>query len=158
MEQWKTITGYDNYEVSTEGNVRNVKTGRIITQHDNGGYLKVNLHKNGKRKVFYIHRLVAIAFIPNPQNKPTVNHIDENKHNNRVDNLEWATYGEQQRHGTRNERDKQAKSKKVRCIETGQTYDSMTQASEETGLDKASICKVCKGKGKTCGGLHWEYV
>ena len=114
--EWKQIQGYENYEVSNEGQVRNRKTGKVLKpQKNNSGYLLVGLRKNGKQKWYSVHRLVAQAFIPNPHNKPTVNHIDENKENNNVSNLEWMTYAEQNEHGTRIERVAKALRKKKIC-------------------------------------------
>ena len=149
MEEWKQIE-HDgikyNYEISTEGRVRNMKTGRIMVQSDNGrGYLYVVL----KKKSFRVNRLVAIAFIPNPNNYSDVNHKDKNRHNNRVENLEWIPHDE---HVQKN------KGRKVKCIETNTIYDSTRQASRETGIAQPNIIKVCQGKLKTCGGFHWEYV
>ena len=100
-EIWKS-TGFDGYEVSNLGRVRRLhktippRIRKLTT--DTHGYLHVNLWHGGKSKHFSIHRLVAIAFIPNPENKPEVNHIDGNKLNNRVSNLEWVTSSENQRH------------------------------------------------------------
>ena len=149
METWKQIE-HDgikyNYEISTEGRVRNMKTGHIMAQSDNGrGYLYVVL----KKKSFRVNRLVAIAFIPNPNNYSDVNHKDKNRHNNRVENLEWIPHDE---HVQKN------KGRKVKCIETNTIYDSTRQASRETGIAQPNIIKVCQGKLKTCGGFHWEYV
>lgn len=158
-EQWKTIQGYEQYEVSSEGRIRNKKTGKILkpAKHSTG-YLQVMLCKNGKVKNFLVHRLVAIHFIPNPHNKPTVNHIDENKENNNVSNLEWATMKEQLYHGTRTERQAKAISKKVYCVELDQTFDSIREAERLTGVAHQNISKACKGKYKTAGKMHWKYV
>ena len=165
-EEWKRIVIDDevwDYEVSTWGRVKSLNQGRtgktkILKQTENeDGYLFVNLHKNRKKKKCYVHRLVAIAFIPNPQNKPTVNHKDEDKHNNHVDNLEWATMKEQVSHGTRTERSAKTQGKRVRCIETGVIYDSTMEVERQTGLSHSTIVGCCKGKRKTCGGFHWEY-
>ena len=165
-EQWKTCVYngviYEDYEVSTKGNIRSLNyrhTGeiRILKQRiDEDGYLQVGLTKNKSRKQCRVHRLVAIAYIfnDNPTVKTQVNHIDEDKTNNNVDNLEWVSPKENIHHGTRTERVR----KRVRCIELDKIYDSMTQAEVETGLDDGSIGKVCRGERKTCGGFHWEYV
>ena len=103
-EVWKIIDGYRNYQVSTLGNVMNIDTGKILKGHNNGrGYLHVALYdENHKCKTIMIHRLVAQAFIPNPNNLPQVNHIDECKENNCVDNLEWCTSEYNINHGTHN--------------------------------------------------------
>ena len=162
-EQWRTAIYngeiYKNYEVSNLGRVRNLNyrdTGRIkeLKQYeDRDSYLRVTLSKNKKRKPLLVHRLVACTFIPNPHNKPTVNHINENKHDNGIDNLEWATHREQVYHGTRTER----ASKKVRCIETGQVFKSTRQASEETGENIYHFYQCYQNREKTAGGYHWQY-
>ena len=100
MEVWKKIEGFENYEVSNLGNVRSnhyFKT-RMLNQETVKGYLRVSLCKNNKVKRFLVHRLVAIYFIENKENKPCVNHIDGNKKNNIVSNLEWCTHSENERH------------------------------------------------------------
>jgi len=103
-EIWKLVTGYEGlYEVSNLGRVKSVKfkKHRLKTLYKNKkGYLYTYLYKNGVREYWRVHRLVATVFIPNPENKPTVNHIDEDKLNNKVSNLEWATYSEQMQAGT----------------------------------------------------------
>jgi hypothetical protein len=95
IEIWRTIRDYPNYSVSTFGRVRNDNTNKILkNQNSNAGYKSVTLCKNGKVKKVQIHRLVAHAFISNPHNKPCVDHIDNSKGNNRIDNLRWATISE----------------------------------------------------------------
>ena len=100
-EQWKIIDGYSDYQISTNGRVNSMKhfNCKILKQHKNwGGYYNIGLRENGKRKTIDIHRLVAIAFIPNLNNKPEVNHKDGNRENNRVENLEWVTKSENEKH------------------------------------------------------------
>lgn len=98
-EIWKPIENYENYSVSTFGQVRNNATGRILKGHDiNGkGRLNVSLCKNGIVKEFLIYRLVAIAFIPNPEDKPEIDHINNDLSNNKIENLRWATRQENSR-------------------------------------------------------------
>ena len=98
MEIWKKITNFENYEVSNYGNVRNKKTNKYLKKENTKGYLRISLSKNGKVKRFQIHRLVALNFIENLQNKKCVNHIDGNKFNNCVSNLEWCTHSENELH------------------------------------------------------------
>ena len=112
VEEWKPIIGYEGlYEVSNLGNVQSLCAGRWKVRMirkpvpDKDGYLTLNIKKNGKYKCVKIHRIVAQAFIPNPHNLPTINHIDEDKKNNRIDNLEWCSHkynnnyrGKAQRH------------------------------------------------------------
>lgn len=89
---YKQIVGFENYSVNENGVIINTVTNHIKSHADNGlGYLFVDLYKNGKHRREYVHRLVANAFIPNPQNKPYINHIDGNPHNNSIINLEWCT-------------------------------------------------------------------
>ena len=166
QEQWKQIMVdeivYD-YEVSSHGQVRNMKTGRILKATKNSkGYSTIGLHRNGKKTTMLVHRLVALMFIPNNdiQHKTDVNHIDENKTNNCVSNLEWTTHKENCNHGTSIERSAKAHCKKVLCVETGIIYDSAVDAQKQTGLPKQSISRCCNGTKyyKTVGGYHWQYV
>lgn len=102
-EVWKDIPDYPNYEVSSFGRVRSKRTLHVLSQglDGRGNYLHVNLWKNNKGKSINTHRLVATAFVSNPENKPEVNHIDGNKQNNRADNLEWVTMEENRQHASK---------------------------------------------------------
>lgn len=123
-EIYKTIDDYPNYEVSNLGNVRNRLTGKVLRpDRSKRGYLRIDLRKYGKKKKFLIHRLVANAFIPNPENKRTVNHINGCKTDNYVSNLEWNTDSENQKHAHRiglkeitNNHISNRIKQKVRCI------------------------------------------
>ena len=154
--RWKPIEGYENlYLISEEGDVWSIKRGKMLKTQDNGkGYLFVGLHKDGKVKYCYIHRLVADAFIDNPYDNKEVNHIDGNKHNNRVDNLEWVTRLENARHA----QDNGLYGKAIRCVETNAIYSSMTEVKRQTGIWHTAISEVCHGRRKTAGGYHWEFV
>jgi hypothetical protein len=90
-EEWLPIKDFENYEISSLGRVHNTKTGRMLKLTAKGGYMFVGLSVNSEGKTLAIHRLVALAFIENPENKPQVNHKDKNRSNNNVSNLEWTT-------------------------------------------------------------------
>lgn len=184
MEQWVKIKGHSNYSVSDCGNIRNDSNGKLLHPYiAKTGYRVVNLDK----KATTVHRLVANAFIPNPGNKPTVNHIDGIKTNNYVENLEWATYAENNLHAWRvldssSRRDilrnrkspywgyghivteegrrkmSEAKKKKVLCVETGVSYDCALEASKDYPIGKQAITHACNGRRKTAGGYHWKYI
>lgn len=103
MAEYRHIVGYPNYAIYSIGVVKNIKTGRVLkTGADNKGYLTVRLYNNGKARTFKVRRLVAEYFIPNPLNKPQVNHKDGIKSNNDMSNLEWATNSENQLHAVEN--------------------------------------------------------
>ena len=109
MEEWKKIPGYEGlYEVSNMGNVRNVRRNKLLRlSKTNNRYIRVSLCKNGIKTGLTVHRLVAEAFLPNPDNLPEVNHKDEDKTNNRVENLEWCDHKYNMNYGTRNIRAKE---------------------------------------------------
>ena len=159
VEQWRTVIDdngeiWEDYEVSDCGNVRSVKFGKIKILKQNlieTDYLQVKLRMNGKCRQFLVHRLVALAWIENDdvENKTQVNHKDKNRHNNKAENLEWCTQQRNIEHG---------KGKRVRCVETGIIYESVSEVSRQTGLAHGNIVKVCNGQRKTTGGFHFEYV
>ena len=175
-EIWKNIDDYNgDYQVSNYGNIRSFKrckAGKLMSPAVlDTGYVIVGIRKNGHKDFHYIHRLVAQAFIDNPDNKPEVNHIGGNKANNSVDNLEWSTSTENKRHaidtGLRDEvaqKISKANSKQVKCITTGSIYDSLIEAENQTRVACTNIGACCRGKlksvGKTPFGekLVWEYI
>ena len=171
-EIWKTIEEFNNYEVSNLGRVRNITTGKVLKGYADGwGYLQVKLFKAGKGYHKKIHRLVAEAFLENPDKLPEVNHIDEDKANNAVSNLEWCTHEYNNNYGTRNERIGKAmlgkqnalgnkNSKPVRCLETGETFKSARDAAKKYNLEIFSVCHAANPNHtqKTAGGFTWEYL
>ncbi len=184
-EEWKTVEGFGGrYEVSNLGRVRSFANGRhgnrdefVVLKQTKipGGYLKVNLYQtNGCGKQFCrtIHRLVADAFVSNPDSLPIVNHKDGNKANNCADNLEWVTASENSFHASRtglskpSQRQKEAVSKYhsipvVMCDKNMNElarFGSAFKASVATGTDHSAIIKCCRGKLKSTNGYKWKYA
>ena len=161
IEEWKTVTNFSNYQVSNLGNAKNIKTNKMLKLHNSGrGYLQVSLSKNGKTKQFYIHRLVAEHFIPNPENKPEVNHIDENIQNNVADNLEWCNHSYNQNYGNRNNKVREKLGIKIKQYDLNgnfiRVFNSITEAQKH--CNTTHICKCLKGKFKQAGGYVWKYA
>ena len=165
-EIWKDIEGYEGlYQVSNFGRVRSLKNGkvRILKPLTNkNGYLRVQLYKNNSLKTIFIHRLVAMAFIPNPNNLPMVNHKDEDKTNNIVSNLEWCDAKYNSNYGTARKRMIEKIQKVVLQIDKNTNvviniFPSMKEAERQTGYNHGHICNCCKGKLKTTGGYKWSY-
>ena len=160
-EIWTTIKHNNNYEVSNLGKVRNKKTKRILKPvFDKDGYLIITLCKEGKQKTEKIHRLVAETFIDNPYNLPQVNHKDENKQNNKIDNLEYCTSKYNTNYGTGIERRRKKRSKPVLQFDLNNNfinrYESMREAEKQLKIKHIYDC--CNGKLKTSGGFIWRYV
>lgn len=163
---WKDIVGYEGfYEISDEGIVRTVSRrvpckggtrmvpSRIRKFDITSGYYDVALCKQGKMRTFLVHRLVAEAFLPNPENKEMVNHKDGNKRNNSVDNLEWVTRAENDLHASVNGlRPDWQKHKPVKCVETGEVFASREAAGRATHMDAASVLHSIQ-TGKPSKGL-----
>lgn len=169
-EIFREIDGFPDYEVSNLGRVCSFK-GKypkiLKLGEDSCGYPIVGICNGGKQVTKRVHRLVAEAFVPNPENKPEVNHIDEDKSNNMVDNLEWVTHRENVNHGTWIRRMAEALlnrkdlSKPIVQYTTEGVfiaeYNSLAEAERITGVAYPNIYKVCRGKRKTAGGYIWCY-
>lgn len=181
-EIWKTIEDYPNYDVSSFGNVRNNKTNYVLKLQKNAsGYMKISLVSSNKHSNnFMVHRLVAKAFIPNPDNKPTVNHIDKNKSNNNVFNLEWATMSEQNYHSaltSKKERPLFYKSiyridmtsrniieqyKSVKDAALWIIDNKLTSIKEQNknniSIISSKICAVANNKRSIAYNYNWQYI
>lgn len=156
----RPIKGYEGlYLVTSCGKVWSCRNKKFLkpaaTQE---GYVQVFLYKGGKRQNCYVHRLVAEAYIPNPLGLPQINHLNERKTDNYVNNLEWVSCKDNCNYGTRNERQARAQGRPVLCVELNKVFYGVAAAAREFGLHKACISRCCLGTQKTSGGYHWRYV
>lgn len=149
VNQWIEVEGFSKYFVSNKGQVKSTISNRILALDENNcGYYRVTLH-SPKRKRYFIHRLVALHFIPNPDNKKFVNHIDGDKTNNKVDNLEWVTQSENEIHAFRNDLKDIVNRRAVEVIfnnDSTERYDSLKLASENLELSYHMVGKWCRKK------------
>ena len=182
-EIWKAIDGYEGiYRVSNMGRILNAKTNKILKPYfDKKGYGHINLSKSGKTKSFQVYRLVAFAFIPNPNNYPIINHKDENPRNNSIENLEWCTYKYNCCYGkakekykescrinnshieaikTRNKRKRKTAERPVVCLSKDGDiigkYMSIADAYRKTSINNIGF--ACRGIYKSAGGYYWKYI
>ena len=162
-EIWHDIEGYEGlYQISNKGRVKSLYNGseRILKPRDNGrGYLRVNLRKENTSKYIRVHRLVARAFIPNPDNLPEINHRDENKKNNCVENLEWCDRVYNVNYGTRNERISRKILQYSKSGEFIREWQSAAEVERELNISHSNIIQCCRGNPKhtTAGGFIWKY-
>lgn len=178
-EVWKDVQGYEGlYMVSNLGNVKSMNYANrgyarnLVPKTNNSGRLWVELAKNGARKPLLVHRLVATAFIPNPENFPEINHIDENPKNNEVRNLEWCTHEYNNRiyrehHPLRPRTVRWVKKSPRLHLKVNQIdehgnivkqWPNSRDIFKETGMSDWSISECCRGKRKTAYGFKWQYA
>lgn len=177
-EIWKDVVGYEGYyQVSNLGNVRSIdrhvkgngltaekqlKKGKMLKQFLKQGSWSVTLRKEGTYKFKYTYRLVAEAFIPNPNNLPLVNHIDEDRTNPRVDNLEWCDYSYNITYNGASKRAGKSRNKKVIQYDKEMNeiarYDSIGDAAKAVGAHQQNISQSCSGKQGYCRGFIWKYA
>ena len=164
MEIWKDIKGYEgDYQVSSYGRVKSYKNGkekilkpRLTTRK----YLQVHFCKNKIVKNFQVHRLVALAFLPNPQNFPHINHKDENKMNNNLENLEWCDAKYNNNYGNHGKRISESLGKKIDQYTLDGKFVKeweSTMECERNGYDHSNVAACCRGKRKTYKGFIWSY-
>lgn len=165
MEEWKIINDTTNYEISNSGRVRNIKTGRILKGRlSKSGYLQVNLttKETLKQKNYYIHRLVAIYFIENPENKREVNHKNGDKINNHVENLEWVTSSENQKHKHSILKKNKTSQRRIGKFDKNdillEEYSSILEAAKSFGKSRVNIDNALQKKQKTAYGFIWKYL
>ena len=156
----KDVVGYEGlYAVTPEGEVYSYKSKKFLKLKINkGGYLQVGLRKNGERKFYYIHRLVAEAYLPNPENLPQINHKDENKTNNCLQNLEWCDNKYNHNYGTINERI--SNSKKIPILQYSLNGEFIREWPSATDVGREvnkGISQCLRGKSKSSYGFIWKY-
>lgn len=157
MEEWRIISKFPKYEVSSKGRIRKISTNKLLyIKEHTAGYRQVIIQEKGKKYYLYIHRLVAEAFIPNPNDYPYINHKDECKHNNNVDNLEWCTPKYNANYGTCKERMGKAHHKRVKQYTRDgvfiREWDSYSEAESSLGITPGDISKYINSE------FHWEPV
>lgn len=174
-EEWRDVPGYEGcYQVSSFGrvkSVRNKKNSRagmvLVPLNNSKGYWSINLWKDGHCKMSTIHKLVAQAFIPNPENKPCVDHKDGNRKNNNVANLRWCTYKENsnfplakkhysERMSIHRKGIEHHCSTPIICVELNTLFWGGGDAARKLGIGQGHILNAAKGKAKSAGGYHWR--
>ena len=159
MEIWKDIPGYEGYyQVSNIGRVRNSEQGHLLQPNKKRtGYIQVTLSRQGIARTYRLHRIVAQTFIPNLGNKPYINHKNGDKSNNRVENLEWCTPSENQRHRYDVLLKRQTSNRPVVCTTTGETYPSARAAAKALSLHHTAISMCCHGVRTHTKNLYFKF-
>lgn len=158
-EEWRDLPGYEGlYLVSNKGRMQNADGHLLKPFRARDGYMVATLYKAGVKKREGVHRLVGYAFIPNPENKPEINHKNGIRHDNRAENLEWVTTSENNLHRRRVLHGGGGRAKRpVICLDTGAVYDSITEAAQATGSVLEKVLACCKGQRTKTNGLRWAY-
>lgn len=178
MEIWKDIEGFEGlYEVSNKGRVRSLnRCVNGINPYTNTPFIRIvkgrirkpgclgktphqtiTLCKDGKLYSMPLHRIVAIAFVPNPNNYPCVNHIDENPSNNDATNLEWCTYQYNNNYGNALIKRSKTRTKNIQCIETGEIYTAK-EIADKFNCKQDSVYNHLRGNAKSLKSLHFRYI
>lgn len=163
-DNWRPVKDFENYYLVNDiGQIWSIRRNKMLQPKiDKYGYEAVSFSVGGRSYHRTVHRVVAQAFLPNPHNLPTVNHINEIKIDNRVTNLEWASISDNDNHGTRNERMANSKCKHPveQILKDGRTilYKGVKDAWRKTGINRCCIANCCKGIYKAAGGYQWRYA
>lgn len=157
MQNWKFIDGYEGlYKISPTGDVWSCRKNRLkIPSEQNNGYMLVFLVKDGKRKACLIHRLVAQTYIDNPCNLAEVNHVDGNKKNNKVSNLEWCSRSDNLKHRAR-VLGQRGNARAVICVEQGIEFDAIKDAAKWAGITSGAIQQSLRNSNRRAGGYKWK--
>lgn len=160
VEEWRDIPGYEGrYQASSLGRIRSKERGLLSPFRSRDGYLVIALQKDGRRYGTGVHRLVAAAFIPNPEQKPQINHKNGIRSDNRPENLEWCTCSENNLHRRRVLKGGGGRpARAVVCLTTGEWFPSITAAADAAGAQLCKILLCCQGKRKHTRGLAWAYA
>lgn len=155
----KDIKGYEGlYAITEDGKVWGYKRKQFLNPFQSRGYYQVALYKDKQKKTYFLHRLVAETYLPNPDNKPQVHHIDGNPANNILSNLSWVTQSENNNDDIHKERCSKPNRKSVYCIELDRVFNSQTEAANFIGGKPNRISDCCRGVTKTAYGYHWEFI
>ena len=162
-EIWKPIPNWEEYQISNLGRIKSFyirwKEPKLLKQQkDKDGYWKVALSKNNKSYNFQVHRLLALTFIPNPNNYAYINHKNENKSDNTLDNLEWCDFTYNCVYGTARKRASEKCFKRIKCIETGEEFKSLKEASKILNISNNKLSRIINHKGGFYENRHYKYV